>query len=255
MKNPTHSIRRYAVFHTPYSTNIFYPRNPWIVSWWSAAFPGFGHYMLGKYFSGFLLMVWEVLINSLAHLNHAIYFSMIGQAEAAKEVLNEEWMVVYITVYVFQIWDSHRRAVEYNHYFTLAYSEGLQMKLHYLSGLEINILEKRKPHLAMFWSVLTPGLGHFYVNRVLAIFFNLGVWVFISYFAGFYRALVNTILGKFAVIPTVVNPQWFLFIPSLYIFITYDSYKTCKECNKLFDYEQAKFLQKEYQSDSFKMPI
>ncbi|MBU9723381.1 hypothetical protein [Bacillus alkalicola] len=38
-------------------------KNPWVPAWWSAAFPGMGHIMLGSYVKGFILFTWEFVIN------------------------------------------------------------------------------------------------------------------------------------------------------------------------------------------------
>ena len=49
--------------------------------------------------------------------------------------------------------------------------------------------------------------------------------------------------------------QWFLNIPSLYIFAMYDAYSCSVTVNSLFDSEQTKFLKKDYENSNFVMPF
>lgn len=83
-------------------------RNPFIIAWWSAAFPGFGHLLLSKYLRGFILIGWEMFINTQTHLNEAIVYTLTGQIEQVGEVLNIRWMSLYAPVYLFAIYDSYR---------------------------------------------------------------------------------------------------------------------------------------------------
>ncbi|MRX72298.1 hypothetical protein GJU40_09050 [Bacillus lacus] len=248
------SPRRYAASMNTVSTNLFHFRNPWVIAWWSAAFPGFGHYLLGKLFTGFLLMVWEVIINNLAHLNEAIVYSMTGRFHRAAEVLDMQWLLLYIALYIFTIWDSFRRTTEYNKYYILAYREGYNISSHCLSPYEINILVKRKPLYALFWSLLAPGLGYFYLNRLPSIIFNLLLWIVVAYYSHIYELLFLSLTGQFLSVHEIVEYQWLLYVPSLYCFIAYDSYISCIEYNKLFDKEQARYLKSHYQHLNFKMP-
>lgn len=249
------TIRRYSASINPITTNIFHLRNPWIIAWWSAAFPGFGYYLLGKYLTGFILMLWEVLINNYSHLNEAIVYSMIGNFDAAKDVISEDGLWLYITVYVFNIWDSYRRTVEYNKYYVLSCREGYHISMKNMSSLEVNVLEKRKPIWAIFWSSLTPGLGHIYLNRLPSIIFGLILWIYAAYCSKLYQCIFYTASGRFEDVHKLADPQHFLYIPSLFVFIIYDSYINTVEYNKLMDKEQAKYLEKEYQHPRFKMPF
>lgn len=248
------TIRRYAASISPTTTNIFHIRNPWIIAWWSAAFPGFGHYLLGKYMTGFILMVWEVVMNNYCQLNRAIYYSMIGKAPLALEMMREEGLWLYITVYVYSIWDCYRRANAYNKYYILACREGYHIKMKNFCSFEINILEKRKPVLALFWSALTPGLGHIYLNRLPSIIFGLVLWIYAAYYAKLYPCILYTAGGWFGKVHAAADPQYFLYLPSLYVFIIYDSYVNTVEYNKLMDKEQALFLERDYQNQGFRMP-
>ena len=86
-------------------------------------FPGLGHLLLSKYLRGYLLFIWEVVINILAHINLGILYTFNGQFDAAKNVLDKKWMLLYIPTYLFGIWDSYRTAVDLNHQYILSVRE------------------------------------------------------------------------------------------------------------------------------------
>lgn len=90
MKRKTFSneIRHPKAYLLPYIMNYNQERNPWSIVWWSASFPGAGHMFLCKTFSGAMLMLWEFFINVRAHINEAIFYSMIGEFQMAKEVID-----------------------------------------------------------------------------------------------------------------------------------------------------------------------
>jgi len=68
-------------------------------------------------------------------------------------------------------------------------------------------------------------------------------------------ALHYTFLGQFEYAKSIVNPQWFLNISSVYFFAIYDAYENTVSNNKLFDWEQIRFLKKNYQDKNFNMPF
>ncbi|MDP4083663.1 MAG: hypothetical protein Q8934_03510 [Bacillota bacterium] len=77
--NNTKNVRDIAAFISPYSINYLHIKNPWVSAWWSGAFPGLGQIMMCKYIIGFILICWEIFINQHAHLNLAIYLSMVQE--------------------------------------------------------------------------------------------------------------------------------------------------------------------------------
>ncbi|MDQ0857712.1 hypothetical protein [Bacillus sp. V2I10] len=80
--------RRYKAHLSMLGTTQFHLRNPYIIAWWSAAFPGFGHLLLSKYLRGLLLFVWEVFINMQSHLNIAMVYSFCGEIDKARDALD-----------------------------------------------------------------------------------------------------------------------------------------------------------------------
>lgn len=252
--NKKHS-RRQRAYISILGTTQLHLRNPLVIAWWSAAFPGLGHLLLSKYLRGFLLFGWEIFINYKTHLNLAILYSFIGNFEMAKEVVNIEWMLFYIPTYIFAIWDSYTSAVDMNHNYILAVSEDAPISILKLSAIEINYLDKRTPLNSVVWSTLVPGAGQLYIHRVITAFFIFIWWIVISYFSKLLPAIHFSLAGDFELAKAVIVPQWFLNLPSLYLFAIYDSYVNTVENNKLFDWEQGKFLKREYQNGKFEIPL
>ena len=83
------SARRYKAHISIVGTTQLHLRNPYIIAWWSAGFPGFGHLLLSNT-SRYVLFMWEILINNMAHINHAIVYSFTGNIGMAKEVLERD---------------------------------------------------------------------------------------------------------------------------------------------------------------------
>ena len=59
------TARRYKAHVSTVGTTQLHLRNPYIIAWWSAAFPGFGHLLLSKYLRGYSLFIWEILVNNM----------------------------------------------------------------------------------------------------------------------------------------------------------------------------------------------
>jgi len=241
------TARRYKAHVSTVGTTQLHLRNPYIIAWWSAAFPGFGHLLLSKYLRGYALFIWEILVNNMAHINHAIVYSFTGNMGMAKEVLEPKWMLLYLPVYIFGIWDSYRTSVDMNKVFILAERENADFNSYTIGALEINYLDKRRPIMAVLWSFFTPGLGQLYIHRVITAIFTMLFMIVFIYFSNVLVAVHYLFLGEIEQATRVLDPQWFLFMPSHIGFSVYDAYVNTVENNKLFESEQRKFLQKNYQ--------
>ncbi|MBP3952722.1 hypothetical protein [Bacillus suaedae] len=249
MKNfkATNQERRYIAHVSTLGTTQLHLRNPYIIAWWSAAFPGFGHLLLSKYLRGFTLFIWEILINNMTNLNLSMVHSFTGNIDMAKEVLDPQWFLLYIPVYLFGIWDSYRTTVDMNRVYILADRENADFNTYSIGALEINYLDKRRPIMAVLWSLFTPGLGQLYIHRIVtALFTTIWTIVFV-YFSNLLVAVYYLFLGEIAQATQVLDPQWLLFIPSHIGFAMYDSYVNTVENNKLYEREQKKFLTENYQ--------
>lgn len=251
----TKNNRYPKAYLSPFLVNQIHLRNPKVVAWWSAAFPGCGHMMLCKYFQGFLLMIWEFIINLNAHINTAIMYSMTGKFELAKQVLDTRLFLLYIGIYIYSMWDSYRIAINLNKIYLLADFEEFRIVPTVISALEINYLDNRNTWNAVVWSLVTPGLGHVYINRLPTGYFIVIWFALTVYFSHLLQAVHLTFYGDFINATKVLAPEWLLFLPSLYGFACHDSYVHAIETNKIFKAEQSNFLKEKFQNSRFKMPI
>ncbi|MGG0719898.1 hypothetical protein ABE096_20315 [Robertmurraya massiliosenegalensis] len=247
------SARRYIAHVSILGTTQIHLRNPFIIAWWSAAFPGFGHMLLSKYLRGFVLFIWEVVVNIKCKLNLAMIYSFQGDIDMAKDILDTRWLLIYIPVYIFGIWDSYRTTVDMNKVYILAEHEEHRFNSFSVGALEINYLDKRNPVMAVIWSLFIPGLGQLYLHRIVTAFFVI-VWAVVFFYKSRgLEAISLLFLGDIEKATSLINPEWLLFFPSLYGFSVYDSYINTVENNKLFDKEQRAFFKKNYQSPFFKV--
>lgn len=253
--NSTNKERRYKAHVSSIGTTQLHLRNPYIIAWWSAAFPGFGHLLLSKYMRGYALFLWEILVNNMANLNQAMVYSFTGNVSMAKEVLEPRWVLLYIPVYIFAIWDSYRTSVDMNKVFLLAERENANFNTYTIGAFEINYLDKRRPLMAVIWSLLTPGLGQLYIHRVLTAVFTMAFMIVFVYFSKILVAVHYLFLGEITLATQVIDPQWFMFIPSHMGFSVYDSFVNTVENNKLFESEQRKYLKEQFQKSRVKLPV
>jgi hypothetical protein len=249
------SARRAVAYLSLLGTTQLHLRNPFVIAAWSVLFPGMGHLLLSKYFRGFLLFLWEVFINYKAHINLLILYSFTGDFEKAKSVVDLQWMTLYVPTYIFAIWDSYRTTVDMNHAYMLAAREDAQIKPFKLGSMEVNYLDKRNPWVSAVWSLLVPGSGQLYIHRLVTAVFVIVWWVIICYNSKLLPALHYTFLGDFKQAKSVLDMQWFLNVPSVYFFAIYDAYINTAENNKLFEWEQSKFLKRQYENSNFIMPF
>lgn len=247
------TARRYRAHVSILGTTQIHLRNPYIVAWWSAAFPGFGHLLLSKYLRGFVLFAWEVVINLQSHVNMAMIYSFQGEIDKAKDVLDTRWLLIYIPVYIFGIWDSYRTTVDLNKVYVMADREEHKFNSFSIGAMEINYLDKRNPVMAVVWSFFVPGLGQLYIHRIVASFFVIIWTVVFFYYSHGLEAISLLFLGEIEKAIAVVNPEWLLFFPSLYGFGIYDAYINTVENNKLYDKEQRAYFKDNYQSPSFRV--
>lgn len=253
--NDASTSRRSVAYISIFGTTQLHLRNPFIVAAWSIAFPGMGHLLLSKYMRGFLLFIWEVIVNYKAHVNLLILYSFIGDFDKARAVVDIRWLSLYIPTYVFAIWDSYRTTIDLNHAYILAAREDAEIKPFKIGALEINYLDKRKPWISAIWSFLIPGSGELYIHRLISALFVIIWWVIICYLSGLLPCFHYTFIGDFTQAKSVLNMHWFLNIPSLYLFAAYDAYMNTVSNNKLFDWELSKYLKRQYQNSTFVMPL
>jgi hypothetical protein len=253
--NQSPSYRRNRAYISQFSTSQLHLRNPYVVAFFSFSYPGFGHLIQHRYLSAFVLILWELFINNYANVNSGIYYSLIGDFDKAKDVLEERWLILYVGIYMLGIWDSYRSTIDLNKQYILADREDAPLQYIKYGSWDINYLDKRIPWVAAAWSALVPGLGHLYLHKIISGFFVFGYTVAIMYFGHVPMGIKYTMVGEFEKAKDAMNIQWLLYLPSIYLFIIYDAYSTAVENNKLCEKEMSKYLRQNYQAPDFKFPV
>ncbi|PMC35462.1 hypothetical protein CJ195_18820 [Bacillus sp. UMB0899] len=222
------------------------PQNPYMIAWWSAVFPGFGHYMLNRYLRATLLTLVEVIINTLAHINEAMVYSFCGQFELAKMVIEPKWAFGYLAIYLVAIGDSFRSALYQNKLYHLVRLENKRISSMEIYPMEIHFIEKKSPIFGVIYSFFFPGLGQLYINRFgLAFYAIFWWWVYIT-LSSTHEALLLLLLGHTQESISLLHPHWLLFMPSVMGGSMYHSYRTTLEHNHLFRLEQRQRLRNRY---------
>lgn len=248
------SKRRQIAYVGAWNTILLDLRNPYIITYWSISFAGFGHILLDRYFRGFILITSEILLNKAANLNVAIYYTLTKQFVLAKQALDIGWLIAYLAVYCFAIFDSYRDTVMINNTYILAAREDVQVNCFAISSGSFNSLNAVPPWMAMFWSAILPGAGSFLTQRMNKAIYLMSLWIITAYLSGLYPAILHTFAGEFALAKSSLDIHWLLNVPSLWFFAAYEAYACTVENNKLFRWELGKFLKTEYQSKQFIMP-
>lgn len=239
-------IRLPRMAMSPLDRSIIHKKNPWIAMWWSAALPGLGHLCQGAYFKGLNLMFWEIIINFKARLNQGILFTFTGNLEKAGEVVNTEWALVYGALFCFAVFDSYRMGVELNLIAGIVKKKKKKYRFMNMKPTGINFLDRVNPWMAAAWSSLLPGFGHIYNMKGVKSIIILGWALAIINFSHVNDGIILTFTGNFLKAREIVDYQWLMFFPSIYIFSIWDSYNDAVEMNKLFAEEQTNHLVRDY---------
>jgi hypothetical protein len=248
INNYYRQFRRQKMHLSSITNNYLRIANPFMPMWWALAMPGTGHIMLGKMIKGFLLFGFEFFINTQSHLNLSIVYSLTGQFELAKNVIEVRWFFVYIGVYIFNVWDAYRLTTEINQLSALAVRERGPIRAFNLSFIEINYLNKINPWIGVFWTLVTPGIGHIMSRNIIPGFYLLVWHIIVVYQSRLNEGVLYSLTGQFQKAIDVMNMEWSLFIPSVYMFAVCDYYYRAVESNEIFKMEQARYLEKNYNS-------
>jgi hypothetical protein len=234
---------RYPKLEIGFATvNFLRLNNPYMNIWWGLAFPGFGQWFQGRHLYGLVLIVWEYFINVKSHLNAAIFLTLIGRIDEAKAVLDQSWFLMYIAIYIYCIWDSYHVGTELNRLTLLSNRERQQIEVYQITGLTVSNLSVRQPLIGACWSLLLPGAGHFLLQRKLLALFFICCWTLTMYFSRVPQGVIASLIGDFQSALRVINPQWLLFVPSLYMFACHDAYTSTCRLNDIYREEVARYL-------------
>lgn len=240
--------RRSLVKISTFGISCLHRQSPLMVAWWSAIFPGFGQYMLNQYIRGTLFTLFEVIINTLSHLNQAIVYSFCGDFESAKDILQVRWIYGYLTIYFFGIWDSYRSAIVQNKMCKLAEFENEPILSNVIYPSEIQYLEQKSPYTSALYSFFFPGLGQVCNHRFWLGFYAMFWWWFYITFSHVYESVFHIFLGNIQKSIAVLHPHWLLFMPSVIGGSIYHTFITAVEHNRLFKVEQKQHLIERYKN-------
>ncbi|TDY43054.1 hypothetical protein C7445_11238 [Alicyclobacillus sacchari] len=242
--------RRRIAFLGPLHLNLIHRTKPWVAIAWSWFMPGFGHLLLGQYLLGWILFGWEVAVNVETHFNVAILETFTGHFTAAKQVLSHEQigflLFTYGPIFVFAMHHSYLIARDGNLLTDIGQGAAPPLAMS-IRQIEWNYLSKKNPVVGWLWSLLAPGVGAIYTHRVLTAFFEISWWTTIIVKSHVLTSIAYLTSGQQQMAMQILNPEWTLFIPSMFSFPAYYAYVITVERNKLFDREQAVFLTSHYQ--------
>src|SRR5699024_9478041 len=163
------------------------------------------------------------------------------------QVLDARWLILYLPICFFIIWDSYRTTVGLNFYYILADWEQLLIHTSNIGAFEIEFLDKRKQFMAAIASLFVRGLGHLYLNLLIVAIIILLFTISFLYLSIFLSSLTLLFAGELQQANKVLHIEWFLYLPSIYGFAVFDAYINAVENNKLFAKEQRFFLKDNYQ--------
>ncbi|HWI65265.1 MAG TPA: hypothetical protein VNT75_25825 [Symbiobacteriaceae bacterium] len=213
------------------------PRNPAVAMWWSVLLPGLGHMYVESQLTGFLLMLWEAILNHKANLNLAIFHTILGQYSEAGRVLRLEWALMYPFMYLFAIFDSYRLAVQVNRFCQLEEVQA-EREFHWLALKPIfglNFLDKRNPLTTGLANLILGGLGHLYNFRHAKAVILTTWFIVVVLMSRSNVAYALTMQGRFAEAAAVLDYQWVLFGPSIMVFNMVNGYTDAVDLNNLYD--------------------
>jgi TM2 domain. len=225
-------------------------RNPYMIMWWSAAFPGFGHMLLNQYLRGTFLTLSEVVFNSLAHINEAIIYSFCGKFAQAKALLDPRWILGYIIIFFIAIWDSYRSAIYQNKLYHIAQLEQEPLPSLKLFASEVQYIQPKSPLVAAVFSIFFPGMGQLYNHRIGLAFYGMFWWWLYLSLSHVHEAFIAILNGKITESVSFLRSHWLLFLPSVFGGSIYHAYIKAKEHNLLFSLEQRQYLVDRYSSSA-----
>jgi len=223
-------------------------QNPFMVAWWSAAFPGFGQYLLNQYLRATILTLSEVIINTLARVNEAIVYSFSGKFEMAKSVLRPQWAFGYLIIYLYAIWESFRSTLVQNKMCHIAELENEPLQNNIIHPLEIQYVEQKNPFIAAVYSFLFPGLGQLYNFRFALGFYAMFWWWVYLILSRAFESVMSLLFGNIQHSISVIRMHWLLFMPSVMGGSVYHAFITAIEHNQLYRREQRQHLIERYRN-------
>jgi hypothetical protein len=97
--------------------NYLDKRNPWVSALWSTLVPGAGQLYIHRLITAFFLVSWFIFICYNANFLPAMHYTLLGDFQKTKEVLDIHWLLNIPSVYFFGMYDAYVNTVENNKLF------------------------------------------------------------------------------------------------------------------------------------------
>lgn len=240
------SPRRVMSLMTSSGVTCLKYKNPLMVAWWSASFPGFGHFFLNQYVRGVMLTLAEVALNTLAHINETIMFSFSGRFQQAKDILEIRWAIAYMLIYMLTIWTSYVDARSINKLHLMARMENARISPGQLYRREVQFLDRRSRLSAALMSLFFPGMGQLYNQRVGLAFYGILWWILYCGMSSIHISLYHLLAGNVGASTEALRCHWLLFMPSVTGGATYHAFEMAGVRNYLLRVEQRQYLEERY---------
>src|SRR5699024_11433517 len=115
-----------------------------------------------------------------------IIYTFVGEFDLVHQVLDARWLILYLPIYFFIIWDSYRTTVDLNFYYILADWEQLRIHTSNIGAFDIEFLDKRKPFMAAIAYLFVTGLVQLYLNRLIVVLIILFFTFSFLYLSNFF---------------------------------------------------------------------
>ncbi|TCJ02298.1 hypothetical protein [Cytobacillus praedii] len=78
---------------------------------------------------------------------------------------------------------------------------------------------------ALFWSIALPGFGQLLNGQIIKRIIFIFLEFLINVMSSFNKAIMLSFLGKISEAIQIIDYQWLMFYPCVYMFAMYDAYK------------------------------
>jgi TM2 domain-containing membrane protein YozV len=101
---------------------------------------------------------------------------------------------------------------------------------------KVNLMSKTSKSEAIFWSIAFPGFGQLLNGQVLKGLLFILLEFIINLNSSFNLGIMFSFLGKISLAANVVNHQWLMFYPCVYMYAMYDAFKFADGETRPFSY-------------------
>lgn len=103
-------------------------------------------------------------------------------------------------------------------------------------------MKKNEPLEAILWSVALPGFSQLLSGSYIKGILFVGLEFIINVKSHFNKGIMLSFLGKTSEAANIIDYQWLMFYPCLYMFAMWDAYKVTRKNPKKYDYLPFAFV-------------